>query len=133
MAYKTTKRNVATFKIFRKNARICRSDPDRPVPRFRRKNKHASTPATHAQLGSQPVSIEAANVLLSLVSSQARLRKLAGRKPEKSSLDRLCEAYNIHEFPENPAEALRGLLSEFNIKESSTEIIRDIRDNRTCE
>ena len=45
-----------------------------------------------------------------------------------STIAGLCETAGVTEFSDNPAEELRGLLSEFDIKESSTEIIREIRD-----
>lgn len=51
---------------------------------------------------------------------------------EESDLDMLCRMLDIKEsdMSGNPSEKLRGLLSEFDIKESATEIVRDIRDNR---
>lgn len=51
---------------------------------------------------------------------------------EESDLDMLCRMLDIKEsdMPEDPSKELRGLLSEFDIKESATEIVRGIRDNR---
>ena len=50
---------------------------------------------------------------------------------EESDLDMLCRMLDIKEsdMPEDPSKELRGLLSEFDIKESATEIVRDVRDN----
>ena len=51
---------------------------------------------------------------------------------DESDLDMLCRMLNIKksDMPDDPSKKLRGLLSEFDIKESATEIVRDIRDNR---
>ena len=59
----------------------------------------------------------------------SHVRRVHRQKSEASTLDMLCEIYNIRTLPKNPAEELSGLLSEFNIKESAVDIIRDVRDN----
>lgn len=51
--------------------------------------------------------------------------------PNESTLQYLARKLNLKpESIVDPTEKLRGLLAEFNITESSTDIIRDIRDNR---
>lgn len=68
--------------------------------------------------------------LLQANTEKTKIEQSKTDAPHKSSLSLYCEEHNIHSFPENPAEALRGLLAEFNIKESSTDIIRDVREHR---
>lgn len=88
-----------------------------------------SLASTQSALESRVVYLEETNRSMSLALSKETTENTTPEKGESSTLSMLCERYNIQEFPENPAEALRGLLSEFDIKESSTEIIRDVRDN----
>ena len=51
--------------------------------------------------------------------------KLDGRN---ATMAALCETAGVVDSPDNPAESLRGLLAEFDIGESSTEIVRETRD-----
>ena len=88
-----------------------------------------SLASTQSALESRVVYLEETNRSLSLALSRATAENIATENDKPSTFSMLCEKHNIREFPENPAEALRGLLSEFDIKESSTEIIRDVRDN----
>lgn len=51
--------------------------------------------------------------------------------PDESTLQYLARKLDLKpESVGDPTERLRGLLKEFNITESPTDIIRDIRDNR---
>lgn len=77
---------------------------------------------------------EAKNFLTSALShmsaKQVNAKPFDLKSSERSTLSMFCEMLDMQTFPENPAEKLRGLLSDLDIEESSTDIIRDVRDNR---
>lgn len=109
----------------------------------RRQKVYAENPTMHisvlvsrlSQLEAKVAKLERGNgrllAELSLINAEASKTRQANTDHlHESSLSMLCELLNIQTFPEDPAEALRGLLAEFNIKESPTDIIRDVRENR---
>lgn len=87
------------------------------------------------QLETRVAKLEETNSFLTSTLSHMKAEQ-ASSKPfnlkdtEGSTLSMFREIFDMQTFPENPTEKLRGLLSEFNIEENATDIIRDVRDNR---
>ena len=123
------RREMATAKLYRKGARLRRRQ--NLITKAKHGRSYAMAEPVNARQAHESMRELETNGL-SPAPSHATVESPIAKKTEpeeESTLSWFCRTHGIRTFPKNPAEELRGLLSEFNIEESAVDIVRDIRDN----
>ena len=127
-----TKYDTRTYPVT-KHAQAYRKKPRRSTMKIS-KSGYESLIQRISQLEERVAEFEIVNDFLTSALSNVKAEQVDANPPQikspKSTLRLFGETFGIQALPENPAEKLRGLLSEFGIEESSTDMVRDVRGKR---